>query len=122
MSKRNGESFASCRIPECTYLQHDVYVEISGAVAWSHVIVDISSVLMWVVAQVGILTMPNQVSGLVLHTPLVQEPCALKACSVGTMLNRLRIHLLWGMYPSANWSGAANTSKRIGHLLLLVCM
>ena len=86
MSKRNGESFASCPIPECTYRQHDVYVEISRAVAWSHVIVHLSSVLMWVVAKEGTLTTPTQASGSVMPTSRVQEPCAVKACSVGRIL------------------------------------
>nr|BAD35408.1 hypothetical protein [Oryza sativa Japonica Group] len=62
MSKRNGESFTIFHIPECTYRQHDVYVEISGAVAWSHVIVDLCFVLMWVVTEEGILTTPTQIS------------------------------------------------------------
>ena len=63
MSKRCGESFAAFRIPEYTYRQHDVYVEISKAVAWSHVLVDLSSVLMRIVAEEGTLTMPTQASG-----------------------------------------------------------
>ncbi len=62
MSKRCGESFAAFRIPECTYHQHDVYVETSEAVAWSHVIVDLSSVLMRIVAEEGTLTKPTQAS------------------------------------------------------------
>ena len=64
--------FVACRIPECTYRQHDVYVEISGAVAWSHLIIDFSSVLMQIVAEEGTLTMITQASGLVMHTPVVQ--------------------------------------------------
>jgi hypothetical protein len=64
MSKRNGESFAAFCIPECTYRQHDVYVEIFEAVAWSHVIVDLSPILMQVVAEEGTLTTPTQASGL----------------------------------------------------------
>ena len=84
MSKRNGEPYFIFRIPECTYRQHDVYFEISRAVAWSHMIGDLSSVLMWIVVKEGTLTIPTQVSGLVMHTPMVQEPYSLKAYSVGT--------------------------------------
>jgi hypothetical protein len=84
-------------------------------------IVDLSSVSMRVVTEEGTLTMPTQVSGLVMHTPLVQEPCALKACSVGTMLLRRKIHIFLGKCASANWSEEANAWKRRGHLHLLVC-
>ena len=79
MSKRNGEPCFIFRIPECTYRQHDVYFEISGAVAWSHIIVDFSSISMHIVSEEGALTMPTQARSLVMHTPWVQEPCALKA-------------------------------------------
>ncbi len=64
--------------------QHDRYIGISGTVSWSHMIGDLSSVLMWIVAEEGTLTMPTQASGLVMHTPLVHELYSLKARSVGT--------------------------------------
>jgi hypothetical protein len=102
MSKRNGESFAAFCIPECTYHQHDVYVEISGAVTWSHMIVDLSSVFIRVVAEEGTLTTPTQASGSVLHTSRVQEPNALTTCSVGTLLSRRKIHILLGKLANAN--------------------
>ncbi len=79
MSKRNGEPCLIFHIPECTYRQHDVYFEISGAVAWSHMIVDFSSISMQIVPEEGALTMQTQASSLVMHTPRVQEPCALNS-------------------------------------------
>jgi hypothetical protein len=42
-------------------------------------IVDFFSISMQIVPDEGILTMPAQASSLVMHTPRVQEPCALKA-------------------------------------------
>jgi len=60
--------------------------EIAAVVAWPHMILDLSPVSMWIIAEEGTSTMPTQASRLVMHTPRVQEPCSLKACSVGTML------------------------------------
>ena len=78
-SKRCGEFFSVLRIPECTYCQHDVYFEIYGAVAWSHMIVYFSSISTQIVSEDDALTMLTLASNLVTLTPQVQEPCALKA-------------------------------------------
>jgi hypothetical protein len=73
-----GEPCFIFRIPEYTYRQHDGYIGIFGAVAWSHLIVDFSSISLRIIAEEGTSTMPTQASGLVMHTRRVQEPFALK--------------------------------------------
>jgi hypothetical protein len=51
--------------PKYSYWQHMRMdgLKIAAAVAWSHKVVDGSSVLMWNVAKEGVLTMPTQASG-----------------------------------------------------------